>query len=255
MYVVKGRDKLMLVDTGMGTGDLKKALETIGPSMPYVVLNTHGHADHCGGNSQFPCVYLHPGSYADADGAETEKKTLAADREVAGITKYAWSKLPVRDGDVFDLGSKTIEVIETPGHTPGCISLLDREDRILFSGDLVVSNDHCTHMLAYVEWFSFSTVSIETLLRSLEKIEKRSGQFDYILGGHDAFLLDKKYLTQLIDMCRSIIDGSARPYHPQLPPNYGNISCWKLEREDTAILYHDEVIFDRFPGTEAPDAP
>lgn len=248
MYAVKGRDKVLLVDTGMGTGDLKKALEAIAPGLPAIVVNTHGHADHCGGNSQFPQIYLHQGSYADADRAEEEKKTLPADKEVEGIVKYDWEKLPVKDGDCFDLGGKTLEVIETPGHTPGCISLLDREDRILFGGDLVVSNDHCTHMLAYVEWFSFSTVSIETLLRSLEKVESRADEFDYILGGHDAFLLEKKYLYQIIDMCRSILDGSAEPFHPQLNPHYGNITCWKLEREDTAILYHDEVIFDKKKG-------
>jgi len=234
----------MLVDTGMGTGDLKKALEALAPGKEYIVINTHGHADHCGGNSQFPEIYLHSGSYADADKAEEEKKTLPADQELEGISKFDWQKRPVKDGDIIDLGNKTIEVIETPGHTPGCISLLDKEDRILFGGDLVVSNDHCSHMLAYVEWFHFSTVSIETFFRSLEKVEKRGDDFDYILGGHDAFLLDKKYLYQIIDMCRSILDGSAKPYHPQLDPHYGNITCWRLDREDTSILYHDEIAFD-----------
>lgn len=249
MYAIKGREKVMLVDTGMGTGNLKAALEAIAPGLPYIAVNTHGHADHCGGNAQFPRVYLHPGSYADADRAEEEKKTLPAANEVEGIAKYQWEKIPLKDGDMIDLGGKTIEVIETPGHTPGCLSLLDREDRILFGGDLVVSNDHCTHMLAYVEWFRFSTVSVETLLRSLEKVQARENEFDYILGGHDAFLLGKKYLHQIIDMCRSILDGSAKPFHPQLDPHYGNISCWKLEREDTAILYHDEVIFDKKEDT------
>lgn len=245
MYAVEGRDRVLLVDTGMGTGDLKTALEALAPGKPVIAVNTHGHADHCGGNSQFPEIYLHPGSYADADRAEEEKKTLPAENELEGITKFEWKKHPVYEGDIIDLGGKTIEVIETPGHTPGCISLLDREDRILFGGDLVVSNDHCTHMLAYVEWFHFSTVSIETFCRSLEKVTAREGEFDFILGGHDGFLLDKKYLYQITDMCRSILDGSAQPYHPVLAPHYGNITCWRLDRENTSILYHDEIIFDK----------
>ena len=245
MFAVEGRDKVMLVDTGMGTGDLKKALEAIAPGKEIIAVNTHGHADHCGGNSQFPVIYLHEGSYPDADNAEEEKKTLPAENELEGITKYQWTKHPLKDGDLIDLGGKTIEVIETPGHTPGCISLLDREDRILFGGDLVVSNDHCTHMLAYVEWFKFSTVSIEAFHRSLLKVNSRRDEFDYILGGHDDFALDKKYLDQIIDMCGEILDGSAKPYHPQLAPHYGNISCWRLDRENTSILYHDEIIFDK----------
>ncbi len=245
MYVLKGKEKLLLVDTGMGTGNLNEALAAIGPGLPVLVFNTHGHADHCGGNSQFPAIYLHEGSFADADRAEEEKKTLPGAEPVEGLPCYDWKKVPVREGDVFDLGGKTIEVIETPGHTPGCICLLDREDRILFCGDLVVGKDHGEHMLAYVEWFSFSTVSIETLHRSLQKIRDREDEWDVLLGGHDAFPLEKKYLYQLMDMCGDILSGKAEPFHPVLPAQYGNITCWKLEREDTCILYHDEVIFDR----------
>lgn len=245
MYALEGSEKIALIDTGMGTGDLKAALAAIAPGKQWIAINTHGHADHCGGNSQFPEIWLHPGAYADADRAEEEKKTLPADKEVEGIIKYEWKKVPVKEGDVIDLGDRTLEVIETPGHTPGCISLLDRTDRILFGGDAVVSNDHCTHMLAYVQWFPFSTVSIETFLRSLKKLEARGAEFDWILGGHDSFALDKKYLMQIIDMCETIVNGTAKPFHPQLPAQYGDIQCWKLERENTAILYHDEIIYDK----------
>jgi len=245
MYAVEGSEKIMLVDTGMGTGNLSEALASLAPNKAPLVVNTHGHADHCGGNSQFPKIFLHPGSYGDADNAEEEKKTLPADKELEGITHFDWEKSPLKDGDIIYLGGKTIEVIETPGHTPGCLSFLDREDRVLFCGDLVVSNDHCTHMLAYVEWFRFSTVSIASFYRSLEKIEKIQDKFDFILGGHDNFPLDKKYLYQIMDMCREILSGAAQPYHPKLDPHYGNISCWRLDREDTSILYHDEIIFDK----------
>ena len=245
MYAVEGKNKILLVDTGMGTGDLKAALEAIAPGKPAIVVNTHGHADHCGGNAQFQEIYLSPGAYADADKADEEKKTLPAENELEGITKYEWKKCPLYGGEIIDIGGKTFEIINTPGHTPGCISLLDREDKILFGGDLVVSNDHCTHMLAYVEWMEFSTVSIETFYKSLKKIAAMESKFDFILGGHDNFLLDKKYLYQIMDMCRSILDGSAKPYHPVLAPHYGNITCWRLDSENTSILYHDEVIFDK----------
>ncbi|MCC8080053.1 MAG: MBL fold metallo-hydrolase [Oscillospiraceae bacterium] len=245
MYAVNGRDKILLVDTGMGTGDLKAALNSISHGKPMLAVNTHGHADHAGGNDQFPEVMLHRGTYNDISNVEEERKTLPHDEAHAGVEKYKWSKVPVCDGDIIDLGDRTLEVIETPGHTPGCICLLDKEDRALFCGDLVVSNDHCTHMLAYVEWFKFSTVSIETFLRSLNKIKSRESEFDILLGGHDAFALDKKYLYELIELCESIINKTAKPYHPVLPAHYGNIQCWKVDGQNTAILYHDEVIFDK----------
>ena len=245
MYVINGRDRVLLVDTGMGTGDLKAALAAIAPGKPAVVVNTHGHADHCGGNDQFPEVFLHPGAWADADHAEEEKKTLPAEEAMAGVEHYAWARRPLKQGEQIELGDRCIEVIETPGHTPGCLSFLDRKQRVLLCGDLVCSNDHCTHMLAYVEWFRFSTVSIETFLRSLEKVERLGAEYDVLCGGHDQQPLEKKYLTQIIDLCRSILDGTAKPYHPQLAPHYGNIQCWRLDGPDTAILYQDEVIFDR----------
>lgn len=245
MYAVEGQDKVMLVDTGMGTGDLKAALEALAPGKPVICVNTHGHSDHCCGNSQFPEVYLHPGSFADADNAEEEKKTLPTEQEVEGIVKYDWQKKPVHDGDVFDLGGRIIEVLETPGHTPGCISLLDKTDRILFCGDLVCSNDHCVHMLDHVEKLKFSTVSIQTLLRSLQKVKDRQNEYDWLLGGHDAFLMGKEYLDWVIEMCSSILDGTANAFHPQLPPVYGNIVCWKVELGNSAILYQDESVFDK----------
>ena len=66
MYALKGRDKVLLVDTGMGTGDLKKALGAIAPGLPYVVVNTHGHADHCGGDMYFGEVYMSAAAEPDA---------------------------------------------------------------------------------------------------------------------------------------------------------------------------------------------
>lgn len=245
IFVLNGSEKTALIDTGMGTGDLNAALEEIAPGKPRVVVNTHAHVDHCGGNSQFPEVWLHPGAYADADHAEAERDTLPHGEASSDVKHFQWQRRPLREGDEIDLGDRKLEVIETPGHTPGCICLLDRRDRVLFCGDLVGSNDHCTHMLAYVEWFRFSTVSIETFNRSLRKIQALEGDFDYMLGGHDAFPLDKKYLRQLLTLTGAILDGTARAYHPQLPPQYGNIQCWRVDGEDTAILYHDEVIFDK----------
>ncbi len=244
MYVLNGSERLLLVDTGMGTGDLKAALAAIAPGKPCVVVNTHGHSDHCCGNSQFPSVFLHPLAYADADFAEEEKKTLPTDREVEGIVKYDWEKRPLREGDPVELGDRALEVIETPGHTPGCICLLDKTDRILFGGDLFASGDHCIHMLDHVGTLKFSTVSIETLLRSLRKLDARRDEFDWILAGHDAFLMGKEYLDWAIRMCEKVLDGSADSFHPQLPPLYGDTVCWKVEEGNSAMLYQDETIFD-----------
>ena len=59
-YVVVGREKAMLIDTGHAYGDLKQAVKSI-TDKPLYVVNTHGHLDHTSGNAQFDeKVYIHP---------------------------------------------------------------------------------------------------------------------------------------------------------------------------------------------------
>jgi glyoxylase-like metal-dependent hydrolase (beta-lactamase superfamily II) len=244
MFLVTGGRKALLIDTGMGIGDIRSAIKSVTP-LPVCAVNTHGHIDHCGGNSQFEEVLLSPNAYADADSSEEQRESLPHGTSNAVKARFDWKRLPVCDGDTIDLGGRKLEIIDTPGHTPGCISLLDKDNRLLFAGDLIGSNKHCTHMLAGIKGFSFSTVSIETFHASLKKIAARDGAFDLIYGGHDDEPLGKEYLYQLLDLTGSILEGTARPYHPELGPNYGGLLCWKLEGKNTAILYHDEIIYDK----------
>ena len=249
IYVVEGDDSVAMIDTGMGTGDLRKALDAVAPGKKVLVFNTHCHFDHSAGDFQFPEVRMHPACYADQD--ETETMTCPREAEYPDLPRYATRRIPVKEGDVFDLGGVTLEIIETPGHTPGCICLLDRRHRVLFAGDLIGSNAHNVWMLDHLPWMKFSTVSLECYLRSLRKISARANAFDGFLAGHDACVLGKEYLEELIRLTASIIDGTAVPYHPDMPspPGMDPIVCWKVDGETvpTALLYQDESIFDRAP--------
>ena len=59
MYLVAGEEKAALIDTGMGFPGLRQLVERL-TDKPVIVLNTHGHLDHIGGNDEFDCIYLHP---------------------------------------------------------------------------------------------------------------------------------------------------------------------------------------------------
>ena len=59
MYFVQGKDRGVLIDTGMGVGSLRTFLKSV-TSLPYDVYLTHGHCDHAGGASEFDEVYLNP---------------------------------------------------------------------------------------------------------------------------------------------------------------------------------------------------
>ena len=216
MYLVVGEEKALLVDTGRGAGDLKSVVESI-TSLPIVVVNTHAHGDHCLGNFQFGKAYLNP---ADTD---LWDETMSRDNlikqanwcrettpELAEciFTDYADYQeteiLPVVEGDVFDLGGRKLEVIETPGHTKGCICLLDREHKLLFAGD-----NNCTHIWLFVH----QSYPVETYVKSLKNLMTYSDDFDTMLVGHGE-PLDKTYLDEVLVCCEMILKGEGEfpPY-------------------------------------------
>lgn len=247
IYAVVGSERVALIDTGLGTGDLHRALETVAPGKEFVVLNTHCHFDHSAGNFQFPEVHMHPACWPDQD--ETESSPVPREVEYDDLPRYETRRVPMKEGDVFDLGGVSLEVVETPGHTPGCVCLLDRAHRVLFAGDMIGSNAHNIWMLDHLPWVKFTTVSLECYLRSLRKVEALGDAYDGFLAGHDACVLGKEYLQELIRLTESVINGTAQPYHPDMPapPGMEKPVCWKLDGVGvpTALLYQDEVIFDR----------
>jgi glyoxylase-like metal-dependent hydrolase (beta-lactamase superfamily II) len=180
------------------------------------VVDTHGHPDHVGGNNQFAEVYAHPDDFeltrsfsskerrADTrtnmlKGAQVPKDQLFQEPETAQPTKL----LPATNGFVFDLGGRHLEVIATPGHTKGGICLLDKEHKLLFTGD-----DNNTLQWQFLE----QSTTLEAYLRTLEALDARK-DFDTLLPGHGG-ALDKGFIAEQIACARSILDGSCKdePY-------------------------------------------
>ena len=112
--------------------------------------------------------------------------------------------LPLKDGQVFDLGGRKIEVIETPGHTPGEIVLLDAANRIVFTGD----NDN-----ALVWLFLPTCRPLEVYLQSLKKLQQRDVDFDKIMPGH-GLPLPKSFVGEQVSCAEGILAGTCKgePY-------------------------------------------
>lgn len=66
MFLIAGEKQAMLLDTGVGMGDLKAQVEKL-TDKPVIVVNTHGHVDHAGGNFQFDEVWLHADDFSASD--------------------------------------------------------------------------------------------------------------------------------------------------------------------------------------------
>lgn len=167
VFLVKGRDRDLLVDTGMAVASLRAALSPW-LDRPLVLVTTHAHVDHVGGHHEFPEAEILVHSREAEDLRQPDRSSRlgfaqfgpamleglrAAGFDTSGLLIDAAPSdnfdidaclrpgtTPTRlvsDGDVVDLGDRCFEVLHLPGHSPGSIALWDRADGTLLAGDAV----------------------------------------------------------------------------------------------------------------------
>ena len=150
IWHVRGRDRDMLVDSGMGVVSLRDHVRLV-CERPLIAVGSHTHFDHIGGHYEFDERAVHA---AEAEIlAYPSRRNTVADRWVCDSmfaaapvngfragdyeVRAAPATRLLRDGDIVDLGDRHLEVIHLPGHSPGSIALWENATGILFSGDVV----------------------------------------------------------------------------------------------------------------------
>lgn len=225
IYVLVGTEKAMVIDCGMGIGDLLGAVRTI-TDKPLITVITHGHIDHTGNGRQFGQLWIHP---ADQDApipqsierrrydieriARRQKGCIGAPFTMFNLYPYDINvdvrepeeEPPVLhdlyDGQTFDLGGgRVITAYECPGHSKGQMMFLDEQTRSLFVGDALNFN------------LGVGAVSVETTWKSLKKIRDLGGRYDGIYNGHHDFRalgmpLDDDCLPNAIAICEDVLAG------------------------------------------------
>lgn len=141
MYLVCGTEKALLIDTGSCRQQVMPTVRKLYTG-PVELALTHGHYDHLYHADEFQTVYLHPADYRVWITA-MYPICLGCDLGQKRLPKryHPGRFLPLSEGDVFDLGGKTISVIAAPGHTPGSVIFVDRGDKLLFTGDAFGSGE------------------------------------------------------------------------------------------------------------------
>ena len=200
-YLIVGEKKALLFDTGMGISDIKKVVTEL-TREPIIVLNSHTHDDHVGGNWQFDAIYAMDTDFTrrNAQGSRGDAQAEVAPDQICGTLpkgfdpkKYETRPWKItaymHDGDKFDLGGRTIEVIATPGHTPDAISLIDRANGLLFTGD--------TYYPAPI-WLFRPETDLNAYAASIRRLAALSSQVKTVLGAHNIPVAPPSVLSRLV---------------------------------------------------------
>ena len=143
-FLLEGKEKALLIDTGYGTKSLPRVVEKL-TSLPVMVVNTHLHPDHSNGNGFFgkvmvgePDLPSHgvPSNYIFEGVASAYRKSLlrplmSVARKFALIDPSAaeYSPLP----DMIHLGERSLDAVPCPGHTAGSVIFCDSETDFIFA--------------------------------------------------------------------------------------------------------------------------
>ena len=187
IWHIRGRDKDLLIDSGMGVRPLKAEVALL-TEKPVIAVSSHAHFDHIGCAHEFDCRLGHE-SEAHIFAAPDEQNTagwnawvrtetfLASPHEGFRAEQYDIKAAPLTgyldEGDVIDLGDRVFRVMHLPGHSPGSIALYEEATKTLFSGDIIYNND-----LYDTVYHSDRALYRESLMRL------RGLPVDVVHGGH-----------------------------------------------------------------------
>ncbi|MBO4473334.1 MAG: MBL fold metallo-hydrolase [Clostridiales bacterium] len=175
-----GTEKAALIDTGMTSPDAKEIAEGL-TDLPLLLINTHADPDHISGNSAFPEFYMSPN-----------------EEENYRNFKGQGTILPVKEGDIIDLGDRVLRIIDIPGHTPGSIAILDEKNRVLTSGDTVQDG----------KIFMFGPMrDLDKFIESLKHLSEFEDQFDEIYPMHGSFPVSPELIGQLKEGAEQVRAG------------------------------------------------
>jgi glyoxylase-like metal-dependent hydrolase (beta-lactamase superfamily II) len=210
-YLIVGTKQALLFDTGMGIANIHKVVTEL-TSRPVVVLNSHTHNDHVGGNSLFTFVYGMDTDFTrqNAKGSRDDAQEELAPGMICGnlpkgfdpktyATKPWHVSLFVHNGFKINLGGRTLEIISAPGHTPDAICLIDRANGLLFTGD--------TYYPAPI-WLFRPETNLDAYVASVKWLADLAPQLKLVLGAHNIPVADPSVLPRLAAAIEAVRAGT-----------------------------------------------
>lgn len=270
-FILTGSLRGLVIDCGCGSIHTPDLIEQLCP-LPYDVVITHAHGEHCGAMGYWNSVWIHPLEVTSARDFDLlmdqmyQNKAIwyPPDKRGAQVTLpsgknwiyptinqtakdlYDFKNIhfqglehvpdfcPLRDGQIFDLGNRRVEVLHTPGHTAGHCSFLDVRERILFSGDTCKYNLHV------------SPKTISVLHQSLKKLQDRSFEVDRIFSSHTAsgpdtagLSIPKFVLSDCIQVCLQAMQ--LQPEEIGEPLVCGSVCLYLASSKTNRTILHQTI--------------
>lgn len=200
--LIEGNERSVLLDTGFGLGNIRKLAESL-TDKPISVYLTHAHDDHTAGVGWWDEAYLNEDDMHLFHSGERRERVEMIER-MGGRTgvredmvapKFTGKLIPYKDGDVIDLGGTTLEVVEVPGHTPGCSMFLMKEDRIMIYGDAVGRKSGL-----------WSDGTASQLVKALEHLREYDDQYDRIFRLHHGLEWPKGFADDVLECAKKIVN-------------------------------------------------
>lgn len=222
---MNGSERSLLIDTGLGICNISKEVKQL-TDKPVTAVATHIHWDHMGGLKYFPDFYAHEAELNWLSGgfplSMDRIRSMVADRctfpdgyDVGTYELFQGTPTRIlRDYDAIDLGGRVIEVLHTPGHSPGHMCFWEKERGYLFTGDLVYKGT----LLAY-----YPSTDPEAYLTSLKKVAARPVK--RVFPAHHSLDIPPEILARMRDAFRQL-KTEGKLHHGSGTFNYGDWAVW-----------------------------
>ena len=246
MYLIIGPDKAMLIDTGYGLGDIKALCSHLAGSREIVVVNTHDHFDHAYGNCRFDKVYCHEylvpyltnqhphmwdylfDYWGDNIWLEFDRPDLPVWRE--------YQVIGVPDGYTWDLGGGyEVELLHTGGHAAGHAAFLDKQNRMLFTGDNICSDvSGCGSVGAPGAQGPYAECTLLSYYRDrMRLLVDRIDEYDYIFPQHFMNNIEASVMPNILEAVSAVVDN---------PDCYDyKVETWGKMRDQKNVRYFKYV--------------
>lgn len=239
MYLVCGRKKALVIDTGSNPQPVIPVIRNFWDG-PVELALTHAHFDHMYHADEFSCVYL---------GAEDIEAWDTVLHMVVHVGTVGSGKVPKEylvhtyhplcTDDILDLGDKVLRVLPVAGHTPGSMAFADEADQCIFLGDAFgwMWMPGCSPLSEYIQ-------NLNGMIPMLEPYQKLR-----VLDGHrrqnafpscEPLLPAHKAAHNMKTLCEKILAGELQPVRSEQLFGYDTVTYEGFGT--TIVLSEDKIV-------------